>query len=105
MMNSFEKRIQQMHDEREAGLSKPDFYGPGSYFDRIRAIRRKQRKAIAKAHVVVQTYRVNVELECGHRWSFTLSNQAHARGTWKTRRIECHYCAEEALKKAQIDPV
>lgn len=71
-------------------------------YQEARDIKRRYRMRMSTVKVSIKTLYVEVELECGHVTSFTLTREAYRRGHWRVRRLECERCALQEI--AVIDP-
>lgn len=81
-----------------------------SFAERDKIRRGCRRKMLPEtATMVVQTYRVWITLECGHRTSFTMSGDFFKKHPhdWTKPRKECYDCskiaeaAAEAIKRQE----
>lgn len=89
-VDKFQERREKLIAEAEEAIkNQPE---PGRY-EKADKVRRKHRKKMAEVETAIQTYRIYVTLECGHRTSFTLSRKAFRETPWRTRRLECRHCA------------
>lgn len=85
-----EQRAKMLAEAEEAIKNAPE---PGR-FEKIKRLRRKHRKKMATVESTIQTYRIYVTLECGHRTTFTLSRKTFVENSWRKRRLECNDCAK-----------
>lgn len=102
MKNSFEEKIERNRAEARAAIEHRNSHL--SYAERDKIRRSCRRKMLFHTSTVaVQTYRVWITLECGHKTTFTMSAnyyKAHAHD-WMKPRKECGQCGDAAEKEAE----
>lgn len=71
-------------------------------YEEEQKIRRANRKRTVAHQAFVQTYRIDVTFECGHKQSFTSSGRKwqDERAKILGRRRECYRCAGAAIAEA-----